>query len=184
MPPSASPPTRQPHDLVRLLTGAERLVLRRLRAVLDAAGTSVDAWRVLSLLSDGQGHRMSAVADCVFLPPPTLTKLVDQLVDQNLVHRRVDPLDRRRILAYLTDAGRVLWSRLDQEIRDDWARLPLAAEEDELTRGLGRLVATLEAAEAGRGTEASGVGTSGAVGERRVGAVEVVVADVAEPVGR
>lgn len=179
MPPSASSPARQPHDLVRLLTGAERLVLRRLRAVLDAAGTSVDAWRVLSLLSDGQGHRMSAVADCVFLPPPTLTKLVDQLVDQNLVHRRVDPLDRRRILAYLTDGGRALWSRLDQEIRDDWARLPPTVEEAELTRRLGRLVATLEAAAAGRGTE-----PSGAVGERRVGAVEVVVADVAEPVGR
>jgi hypothetical protein len=28
-----------------------------------------------------------------------LTKLIDQLVDQNLVYRRVDPLDRRRILA-------------------------------------------------------------------------------------
>lgn len=136
MPPSA----RQPHDLVRLLTGAERLVLRRLRTVLDAADCSVDAWRVLSLLSDGQGHRMSAVADCVFLPPPTLTKLVDQ----NLVHRRVDPLDRRRILAYLTDGGRVLWSRLDQEIRDDWSRLPMTVEEDELTDSLGRLVSTLE----------------------------------------
>ncbi|MFC8830676.1 MarR family winged helix-turn-helix transcriptional regulator [Streptomyces sp. NPDC057137] len=152
MPPSA----RQPHDLVRLLTGAERLVLRRLRAVLDAADCSVDAWRVLSLLSDGQGHRMSAVADCVFLPPPTLTKLVDQLVDQNLVHRRVDPLDRRRILAYLTEGGRALWSRLDQEIRDDWARLPLSVEEDELTRSLGRLVATLEASPTDRATSPSG----------------------------
>lgn len=178
MPPSAPPSARQPHDLVRLLTGAERLILRRLRTVLDTADTSVDAWRVLSLLADGQGHRMSAVADCVFLPPPTLTKLVDQLVDQNLVHRRVDPLDRRRILAYLTDGGRALWSRLDQEIRDDWARLPATVGEDELAERLGRLVATLEASPADGDAQPSGAG-----GERRVRAVEVVVADVAEPVG-
>src|SRR5687768_2411434 len=85
-----TPPPRQAQDLMQLLTRAERLAARRLQSVLDEGGCSLDAWRVLSLLSDGEGHSMSAVAEAAFLPPATLTKLVDHLVDQNLVYRRVD----------------------------------------------------------------------------------------------
>ncbi|MCX4459341.1 MarR family transcriptional regulator [Streptomyces sp. NBC_01340] len=143
----ASRSARQPQDLMRLLTRAERLAARRLEAVLDEDGCSLDAWRVLVLLSDGEGHHMTAVAEAAFLPPATLTKLVDQLVDQNLVHRRVDPLDRRRILAHLTPRGQTYWRRLDREVR---ARCPVLSDgEDELLRGLlERLVDTLDAAPA------------------------------------
>ncbi|MEU9287430.1 MarR family transcriptional regulator [Streptomyces sp. NPDC048275] len=138
---------RQSHDLVRLLTRAERLAARRLQAVLDEDGCSLDAWRVLALLSDGEGHHMTAVAEAAFLPPATLTKLVDQLVDQNLVHRRVDPLDRRRILAHLTPRGQTYWRRLDREVRDRWP--VLSDGDDELLRALlGRLVNTLESIDA------------------------------------
>jgi DNA-binding MarR family transcriptional regulator len=119
--PSSS--ARRPRDLVQLLTRAERLAARRLQAVLDEEGCSLDAWRVLGLLSDGQGHHMTAIAEAAFLPPPTLTKLVDHLVDQNLVHRRVDPLDRRRILAHLTPRGEEYWRRVDRAVRADWPTL-------------------------------------------------------------
>ncbi|MEU9733800.1 MarR family transcriptional regulator [Streptomyces sp. NPDC048002] len=125
---------RQPRDLVQLLTRAERLVARRLQRVLDEEGCSLDAWRVLALLSDGQGHHMTAVAEAAFLPPPTLTKLVDHLVDLNLVHRRVDPLDRRRILAHLTPRGADYWRRVDRAVRADWPAL--SDGDDELLRAL------------------------------------------------
>jgi len=142
MPPSSP---RQPRDLVQLLTRAERLAARRLQAVLDEEGCSLDAWRVLGLLSDGQGHHMTAIAESAFLPPPTLTKLVDHLVDQNLVHRRVDPLDRRRILAHLTPRGQEYWRRVDRAVRADWPAL--SDGDEELLRGLlERLAGTLDAA--------------------------------------
>jgi DNA-binding MarR family transcriptional regulator len=130
---------------MQLLTRAERLAARRLQSVLDEHGCSLDAWRVLSLLSDGEGHYMTAVAEAAFLPPATLTKLVDHLVDQNLVYRRVDPLDRRRILAHLTPRGETYWRRIGREVR---ASLPVLSEgDDELLRGLlERLVDTLEQA--------------------------------------
>ncbi|NUO46555.1 MAG: MarR family transcriptional regulator [Streptomyces sp.] len=140
--PTSSP--RQPRDLVRLLTRAERLVARRLQAALDEEGCSLDAWRVLGLLSDGQGHHMTAIAEAAFLPPPTLTKLVDHLVDQNLVHRRVDPQDRRRILAHLTPRGQEYWRRIDRAVRADWPAL--SEGDEELLRGLlERLAGTLDA---------------------------------------
>ncbi|SER09285.1 DNA-binding transcriptional regulator, MarR family [Streptomyces sp. yr375] len=125
---------RRPQELLRLLTRAERLAVRRLQSVLDEFDCSVEAWRVLDLLSDGQGHHMTAVADHAFLPAPSATKLIDQLVDQNLVFRRIDPADRRRVLACLTPRGLRRWQRLIREVRADWAELePLLSDEDKGT---------------------------------------------------
>jgi DNA-binding MarR family transcriptional regulator len=67
---------------------------------------------VLRLLADGTGHGMREVADYAMLPPPTLTKAVDRLVAANLVYRRADRHDRRRVLHHLTARGRRLHARL------------------------------------------------------------------------
>ncbi|MFJ6988447.1 MULTISPECIES: MarR family winged helix-turn-helix transcriptional regulator [unclassified Streptomyces] len=128
---------------MRLLTRAERLASRRVESALDEEGCSLETWRVLSLLSDGTGHHMTAIAEAAFLPPPTLTKLVDHLVDQNLVHRRVDPLDRRRILVHLTPRGRDHWRRADRAARRAWPAL--GGTDEGLLRGLlGHLAETLD----------------------------------------
>ncbi|WP_326599834.1 MarR family winged helix-turn-helix transcriptional regulator [Streptomyces sp. NBC_01803] len=146
---SEPPPDHRAHDLVGLLTRAERLSTRRLRAVLSETGCSVDAWRVMSLLADGEGHGMTAIAECVLLPPPTLTRLVDQLVDDGVVHRRVDPVDRRRILAYLTPRGVEFWRHLDERVRASWESLPVGGGDDELLGALlRRLITGLEGAPA------------------------------------
>ncbi|MET8254006.1 MarR family transcriptional regulator [Micromonospora sp. NPDC005197] len=117
-----------PADLLRSLTRAERLLSRRLGAVLADDELTTEAWRVLCLLADGQGHPMSEVSVEASLPPGTLTKLVDQLVDRNLVFRRIDPLDRRRIRAYLTARGRGEHARLDERIRASLADLGVPAD--------------------------------------------------------
>ncbi|MEU8179297.1 MarR family transcriptional regulator [Micromonospora sp. NPDC049044] len=114
-----------PADLLRSLTRAERLLSRRLGAVLAHDALTIEAWRVLCLLADGQGHPMSEVSAEASLPPGTLTKLVDQLVDRNLVFRRIDPNDRRRIRAYLTARGRREHDRLDQLVQASLAELGL-----------------------------------------------------------
>ena len=62
----------------------ERLLGRRLTAILDTEGCSLDAWRVITLLSDGSGHHMTEIAEHAFLPPATLTKLIDHLVDEGV----------------------------------------------------------------------------------------------------
>jgi DNA-binding MarR family transcriptional regulator len=136
---------RRPQELLRLLTRAEHLAVRRAQSVLDEFDCSVEAWRVLDLLSDGQGHHMTALADHAFLPAPSLTKLVDQLVDQNLVYRRVDAADRRRVLAHLTPRGMQRWQLLIREVRSDWGNLePSLPDEEELNALLVRLAEALE----------------------------------------
>lgn len=141
-----APTSRQPSDLMQLLTRAERLLARRFTAILDAEGYTLDAWRVITLLSDGTGRHMTDIAEHAFLPPATLTKLVDHLVDDNLVYRRVDDLDRRRIRAYLTPRGRRLYQRLSLDMHASLAQVAIASGEQELLEELlTRLVDSLAA---------------------------------------
>ncbi|MFG1848531.1 MarR family winged helix-turn-helix transcriptional regulator [Micromonospora carbonacea] len=133
-----------PVDLLRVLTRAERLLARRVGGVLAAEGLTVEAWRVLCLLADGQGHPMSEVAAEESLPPGTLTKLVDQLVDQNLVYRRIDPHDRRRIRAYLSARGRREQERVDALVRADLADL-ITGDDADLAGALAALADRLGA---------------------------------------
>lgn len=101
-------------DLVHLLSVAEHRAVRRQTAVLgaEAEGCTIEQWRVLNLLADGHGHTMTEVAEYALLPAPTATKLVDRLVTDNLVYRRPDPGDRRRVLVHAADRGRELHTRL------------------------------------------------------------------------
>jgi MarR family transcriptional regulator, organic hydroperoxide resistance regulator len=117
---------RRPADLLHLLTRAERLLARRLTAILDAEGQSLDAWRVITLLADGDGHFMTELSERAFLPPGSLTRLVDHLVEDNLLYRRVDEVDRRRIRAYLTARGHRLYERINEGVQVGLADVPFA----------------------------------------------------------
>jgi DNA-binding MarR family transcriptional regulator len=103
---------RHDEDLAHLLSQAERRVTERLSAALELEGLTLAQWRVLSLLSDGAGHPMTEAAEFAMLPAPTLTKVVDRMVSSNLVYRRPDLGDRRRVLIYSTARGRRLHQRL------------------------------------------------------------------------
>jgi DNA-binding MarR family transcriptional regulator len=135
-----------PEDLALLVTRVERLLAKRLREVLDEHGRTPDEWRVLAILADGAGHPMTEISELAFLPPGSLTKLVDHLVDENLVYRRIDPIDRRRIRAYITPRGRTTHERVSRAIRTVWDQLPLGYEESgHLADVLSRLAGALDA---------------------------------------
>jgi DNA-binding MarR family transcriptional regulator len=107
---------RHDDDLAHLLSRAERLVTGRLSAALEARGLTLAQWRVLSLLADGAGHPMTEAAEFAMLPAPSLTKVVDRMVSSNLVYRRPDLRDRRRVLIYATARGRRLHQRLARDL--------------------------------------------------------------------
>lgn len=113
-------------SLALLTRQAEQRISRRIETALTPGQLSIDQWRVLHVLSDGAGHAMSGIAAVLMVPGPTLTKIVDRLVDAALVYRLVDDGDRRRVLAFLSDRGRELHQRLvpgvtriEQEILDE-----------------------------------------------------------------
>jgi DNA-binding MarR family transcriptional regulator len=130
--------------MVLLLARAERLLARRLAAVLENERLTVPGWRVLTLLADGKGHPMTEVADHSMLPPGSLTKLVDQLAEDNLVYRRIDPADRRRIRAFLTRRGHQTHARISAGLEADLARVCPR----DLADSLAALITRLESAHA------------------------------------
>jgi DNA-binding MarR family transcriptional regulator len=102
--------------LAQLLSQAERRVIRRLGGVLEDEGCAVEQWRTLVLLADGATHSMSEIGEFSLLSPPTLTRLIDRMVAENLAYRKVDALDRRRVLVHISRRGRALHDRLAERI--------------------------------------------------------------------
>jgi DNA-binding MarR family transcriptional regulator len=95
-----------------LISIVERQLSTALAADLLIEGVSLEQWRVIDALSTTEGRPMSEIGRSAGLPAPTLTKVVDRLVATNVVHRRHDPEDRRRVLALLTRHGDELKHRL------------------------------------------------------------------------
>jgi DNA-binding MarR family transcriptional regulator len=83
--------------------------------LLDSDVTTIEGWRVLGALRNGDGFTMSEISAAMSIPPPTLTRIVDKLVDGGLVLRRVDATDRRRVLVYLSARGKTKVRRLTKQ---------------------------------------------------------------------
>lgn len=132
-------PTESPHrapDTDRLLSSVDKLVSERIRAVLAPSGLDLEEWRVLSLLSDGEGHTMAETAEFALLPPPTLTKVVNRLVSNNLVHRRSGTVDRRQVLIRNTARGQQRFDALTPAVEEVHRQLFGADSERELLEGI------------------------------------------------
>jgi MarR family transcriptional regulator, organic hydroperoxide resistance regulator len=82
------------------------------RGLVDDDVTSIDGWRVIGALRSGEGSTMSEISSALVIAPPTLTRIVDKLVDAGFVLRRVDPMDRRRVLIYLSARGKAKLRKL------------------------------------------------------------------------
>jgi DNA-binding MarR family transcriptional regulator len=139
-------PMEPSRDFTHQLSRAERLLASLMSALLEREHCTLEEWRVLKILSDGQGHIMTEVADFAMLPAPTLTKLIDRMVSDGLVYRRADERDRRRVLAYLAGSGRTRYERVSALLSAAEARLAASLGDDgELSRWLNRLTDILSA---------------------------------------
>ncbi len=87
---------------------------------------------------------MAELAAATNITGPTLTRVVDQLIESTLCYRNVDSADRRRVLAFLSKRGRSLVRELLPLIREAEAEMTshLSPKESrELIRLLTQLVA-------------------------------------------
>jgi DNA-binding MarR family transcriptional regulator len=121
-------------ELVHLLSRAERGVTRELGRVLEDEGSTVEQWRALALLADGVSHRMSELAESTLVPAPTLTRLVDRMVADNLAYRTVDVADRRRVLVHISTRGRALHRRLAVRIEESHAAILGTADPEDVAQ--------------------------------------------------
>lgn len=142
---SEPPADHEPHRVAQVLSRAEYEVTRRVAAVLEREGATVEQWRALSLLADGESRPMSEIAEVALLPAASLTRLVDRLVADNLVYRRGDPRDGRRVLVRITPRGAAHHRRLLARLEGDAVFAGLGAEIVQLTDLLGVVLDRLRA---------------------------------------
>jgi len=99
-----------------LLAEAHRKLHLQLEQSLKAEGVQVEHWRILEILSDKKGRAMGDLADLVLMNHPALTKMMDRMVANGLIHRALDPADHRRVIVYSTDRGQQLFERLKERV--------------------------------------------------------------------
>jgi DNA-binding MarR family transcriptional regulator len=105
-------------ESLRLLSIAERAATQRLDDALRAKGSGIDQWRILSLLVEHGGCPMNVVGEHALMLAPKLSKLVDRMVSANLVLRRADQEDRRRVLLFASARGKQALAEWDAAASD------------------------------------------------------------------
>jgi flavin reductase (DIM6/NTAB) family NADH-FMN oxidoreductase RutF/DNA-binding MarR family transcriptional regulator len=72
---------------------------------LQRRGLGLLSWRVLAALSSRDDWTIGELSAASLAKQPTISKLIDRLVRQGIVGRRIDPADARRVLVSLTPRG-------------------------------------------------------------------------------
>ena len=146
-------------ELDEALVAALDLVLGRVnRAIRHAlnqaegdARLTVTQFHCLRAIAAKNGAaRTTHLARELQVTAPSMTRTIDSLVERGLVLRQADPTDRRIISLILTDPGRELMDRYQDEIRDrlrDLISVLSPSQKRRLLAATGDLTGMLDAGE-------------------------------------
>ena len=75
-----------------------------------------EQWVILDNLSQTDGLTQTELANRSFKNTPTISRIIDVLAKKKFLERRVDAVDRRKQLVFLTDKGRAIVECCQDEI--------------------------------------------------------------------
>ena len=96
------PETQRPL-VEKLIVEANRLT--RVAAQATGSTTPAAVWRTLSILASDGSHRIGDLAKASRVTQPTMTKLIQNLAEDELIYRIADVADSRAWLIAITDKG-------------------------------------------------------------------------------
>ncbi len=102
-------------DLLRQVASG---LTSRVEEILVGSDLTLDQWRVLHTVTERGPLSMSDVSARTRVSGPTLTRIVDRLVERALLYRNVDAADRRRVVVHAAERGRSLCRSLAPRIAD------------------------------------------------------------------
>ncbi|WP_439566727.1 MarR family winged helix-turn-helix transcriptional regulator [Sphingopyxis sp.] len=129
-----------------LLNDSARLFRRAFNARTRDTGITALQWRLITYLRRHEGIRQGPLAELIEVEPITLSRMIDRLVEADLVERRADPTDRRAWLLYLTPRTGDLLNAMRADIDAMTAEATeglSAAERDQLVALVERVRANL-----------------------------------------
>ncbi len=128
------------------------VLARAMARAIEPEGISVAQYNVLRILRGaGQGGMPTlAIRERMIEEGASITRLLDKLEDAGYVRRERCRPDRRQVIGYLTDAGRVLLDQLDPAVQAAGETMMGAVAQDELAT----LVAILDRVRSGARSDA------------------------------
>jgi len=101
------------------LAAAHRSVNGSLTSRLKKHGLQIEAWRIMEALDIDPRLTMGDLAQVVLINPPTLSKLVDRMVSNGLVHRQAAQSDQRQVNLLISDLGKKRMMQIRSEVEDE-----------------------------------------------------------------
>ncbi len=92
-------------DIATRLHSVSIRLLRRLRREDDGSGLSAPRLSALSVIAFGGPLSLAELASAEQVRPPTMSRIVDALLEAKLVTRHTDPDDRRSVKISATAKG-------------------------------------------------------------------------------
>lgn len=135
------------------LLRARESVMRHFRKSLREFGVTEQQWRVLRALSTMPQMEVAELARATFLLGPSLSRILADLDQRNLILREADPNDLRRGMISLSAAGAALIDNVTPVSEAIYREISQRFGEDKLGQ-LQSLLAELEEAMAGIGGNA------------------------------
>ena len=121
----------QMKDMASRLHSASIRLLRLLRREDDESGLSAPRLSALSVLVFGGAMSLAELAEAEQVRPPTMSRIVDALVEKGLVTRETVPEDRRSVRIAATEEGRrLLEAGRERRVRALASRLTRLAESE------------------------------------------------------
>lgn len=143
----ASPRTATLTDADTDLTGSLRLasmrLARRLRVERGSDDFTLSQLAVLGTLDRHGPSTIGELANIERVKPPSMTRIVNSLVESAMVTRRPHETDGRQVVVDLTDAARALLAE-DRRRRNAWLARRLAELTDDERELLGRAAPLLD----------------------------------------
>jgi DNA-binding MarR family transcriptional regulator len=119
-----------PHLIARLAYQLNGDLIEKLRR----EGINVTRWRILAVLSMGDGITIKEIIDRAMVQQSALSRALMRMEKENLVRRVLRPDDARCVEVYLTDKGRALFNSLnivvrrrEQRLMDGFSQAQIAA---------------------------------------------------------
>ena len=108
-----------PHLIARLAFQLNNDLIEKLRA----EGINIARWRILAVLSMGDGIPIGEIIDRAMMQQSALSRVLMTMEEEGYVRRVPRPDDGRFVEIFLSDKGRTLFNSLDKVVRNRQSRL-------------------------------------------------------------
>lgn len=94
---------------------AFKLIKRRMNLRDEIYNLTIGQMEILHLIREKKQVLMKDVADFLDITPPSATSLINNLVENDILERKLDKVDRRVILLGMTEHGKRIFEKAKKE---------------------------------------------------------------------